>query len=75
MLSCPLQKKILPHEKDNPHRDNPDNREMAFCFQWHDTISSLYGISLIKDNDERESVFKAQLETLRLSLNAYAQKR
>ncbi len=71
MTVCPLIKQTHPLDRSNPERDNPCNAEMAFCFQWHDTIISLYGLSNIKNNDQRRKQFGDALALLKQSIESY----
>lgn len=66
-LCCPLGKayegkKLI----SSPERDNPPNREIAFCFQFHDTVINMWQAAHISHND-----FLSVLERLETQIKCY----
>lgn len=62
-MKCTLEK-----TEGNRYRDNPDNREMAFATQFHDTAINLFQMSL---TDEPVIQFKKTLEILKSQIKSY----
>ena len=65
-MDCPLAKNFEKDRRDHPDRSNPTNREIAFCFQFHDTVVNMWQMSKLN----REA-FKYALTQLEAQIQAY----
>lgn len=63
---CPLAKR-----EDSKHRDDPDNREMTFAHQFHDTCVNLFQFSILKDPATRDRLFNDGIKILKSQILSY----
>ena len=61
--SCPLNNEV----KNKKTRYEPQSRETAYCFQFHDMVRVLYSLSLLHDKES----FKKELNNLKSMINSY----